>query len=200
VKQSKYWERLHKFGIEIPKTVSKALRLDASNGDTLWADAIRTEMQNVRPAFKVWEKPESKIPIGYQKIRCHMIFDVKMGENFRRKARFVAGGHTTETPASITYASVVSRDSVWIALLVAAHNNLDVVACDIQNAYLTADCHEKIYTFAGTEFGSEKGSIMIVKKALYGLKSSGAAFRALLSETLIGMGYCSTRSDPDVYI
>jgi hypothetical protein len=121
-------------------------------------------------------------------------------KTFAERPRFVAGGHTTETPASITYAAVVSRDSVRIALLVAAHNNLDVVACNIQNAYLTADCREKIYTFAGTEFGSEKGSIMIVKKALYGLKSSGAAFRALLSETLIGMGYCSTGADPDVYI
>jgi hypothetical protein len=174
--------------------------LDVKNGDTLWADAIRKEIANVRLAFEVWDKSEAEIPPGYQKIRCHMIFDVKMGENFRRKARFVAGGHTTETPASLTYASVVSRDSVRIALLVAALNDLNVVVCDIQNAYLTADCAEKIYTIAGTEFGSEKGSIFIVKKALYGLKSSGAAFRALLSRTLIGIGYAPTRADPDVYL
>jgi hypothetical protein len=37
-----------------------------------------------------------------------MIFDVKM-ENLRRKARFVAGGHTTDTPYAMTYASFVSR-------------------------------------------------------------------------------------------
>ena len=43
--------------------------------------------------------------IGFQEIKCHMIFDVKM--DFTRKARFVAGGHTTETPAGITYSSVV---------------------------------------------------------------------------------------------
>jgi hypothetical protein len=35
-----------------------------------------------------------------------MIFDVKM-EGFRRNARFVAGGNTTDTPHAITYASVV---------------------------------------------------------------------------------------------
>jgi hypothetical protein len=145
VRRSKYWTRTHKFGIDIPKSVD---------------DAIRTEMRNVRPAFEVWDKSESEIPVGYQRIWCHMIFDVKMGENFRRKALFVAGGHTTETPASITYASVVSCDSVQLALLIALLNNLQVVACDIQNAYLTADCHEKIYTIAGTEFGSEKGTIM----------------------------------------
>eukprot|EP00980_Cylindrotheca_fusiformis_P007911 scaffold1692_cov79-Cylindrotheca_fusiformis.AAC.2 len=58
--------------------------------------------------------------VGYQKIKCHMIFDVKLGENFRRKARLVAGGHVTEVPSSMTYSSVVSRDSVRIALTIAS--------------------------------------------------------------------------------
>jgi hypothetical protein len=35
-----------------------------------------------------------------------MIFDVKR-EDFRRKARFVAGGHITDTPLAMTYAIVV---------------------------------------------------------------------------------------------
>jgi hypothetical protein len=38
-----------------------------------------------------------------------MIFDVKM-EDFRHKARFVAGGHTADTQKAMTYASVVSRE------------------------------------------------------------------------------------------
>jgi hypothetical protein len=84
--------------------------------------------------------------------------------------------------------------------LFASLNQLQIAACDIQNAYLTADCQEKIYTIAGIEFGSEKGQVLLVKKALYGLKSSGVAFRALLSETLEGMGYAPTRADPDVYL
>jgi Reverse transcriptase (RNA-dependent DNA polymerase) len=109
-----------------------------------------------------------------------------MGENFRRKARFIAGGHSTEVPDSIiTYSLVVSRDSVRIALLIAGLNGLQVMACDIQNAYLTADCREKIWTVAGPEFGSEAGTIfLLVRKALYGLKSAGAAFRSLLAYTL----------------
>jgi hypothetical protein len=130
-----------------------------------------------------------------------LIFDVKMGENFRRKARFVAGGHTTEVPESlITYSSVVSRDSVRIALTIAGLNGLKVMSCDIQNAYLTADCREKIWTVAGPEFGSEAGTIFLVRKALYGLKSAGAAFRSLLADTLSDTGYKPTKADPDVWI
>ena len=70
----------------------------------------------------------------------------------------------------------------------------------IQNAYLTANCHEKIWTRARREFGSEAGTIFIVKKALYGLKSSGAAFLALLAKTLCYMGYVPTKADPDVWL
>ena len=61
-------------------------------------------------------------------------------------------------------------------------------------------CHEKIWTRTGPEFGSETGCIMIVVHALYGLKSNGAAFRALLSETLYDIGYLPTKADPDVWI
>ena len=82
-----------------------------------------------------------------------MIFDIKLGENFRRKARLVGGGHTTTAPSSITFSSVVSRESVRIALTIAELNELDILAYDIQNEYLTALCREKIWTFAGLEFG-----------------------------------------------
>ena len=145
--KSKYWLRTHKFGIWIPKSVEEAKCLDQENGDSQWWEAISNEMRNVRPALEVWEKNVEHIPPGYQQIKCHMIFDVKMRENFRCKARFVAGGHTTETPTSLTYSSVVSRDSVRIILLATALNGLQAMACDIQNAYLTANCHEKIWTY-----------------------------------------------------
>ena len=85
-------------------------------------------------------------------------------------------------------------------MLIAALNGLQVMACDIQNAYLTANCHEKIWTYAGPEFGSECGQPMIIKKELYGLKSSGMAFRAHLAETLRDIGFKPTKADPDVWI
>ena len=91
-----------------------------------------------------------------------MIFNVNFGENFRRKAILVAGGHMTDTTNTLTDPSVISRDSVHIALTIAALNELSVKACDIQNDYLAADCREKIWMHAGPEFGSKSGSIMIV--------------------------------------
>ena len=106
--KSKYWIRTHKFGIEIPKSVEDAKRIDQSNHNTNWWDAIFKEIKNVCIAFEKYDGKQSKIPPNYTKINCHLIFDVKIGENFCQKSKTVAGGHVTDVPSSITYSSVVS--------------------------------------------------------------------------------------------
>ena len=54
-----------------------------------------------------------------------------------------------------------------------------------------------MWIVAGTDFVSESGQCMLVNKALYGLKSSGAAFMAHLTETLGAMGYNPSYAYPD---
>jgi len=187
----------YKFGIKIPRTIEEALELDKINGNDLWFKAIMKEMTKVKIAFDI-KGHGDKPPPGYQFVKLHMIFDVKM--DFTRKARLVAGGHMTETPSSITYSSVVSRDSVRIMFLVAALNDLDIWMSDVGNAYLNAAPREKIYTTAGPEFGPEDaGKTIIIVRALYGLKSSGAAWRAHFAKTLEELGFKQCYSDQDVW-
>ena len=198
--KSKYWARTHKYGIRIPKSVKEAFDIDKQNGNSYWRDAINEEMEKIkRDAVKVHDG-DPKGLVGYQQISGHIIFDVKLGENFRRKARYVADGHKTEIPSSVTYSSVVSRESVRICLTIAALNGLDILTADIENAYLTAPCREKCWLRAGPEFGSDEGKVMIVKRALYGLKSSGAAFRSFLATRLDEIGFVPSEADPDVWL
>ena len=85
--KSKYWERTHKYGLRIPKNMAEAIEIDRENGNTLWQDAIALEMKNVRVAFEAYDgDPQKLIDDGYELIRGHLIFDIKLGENFRRKA------------------------------------------------------------------------------------------------------------------
>ena len=84
-----------------------------------------------------------------------MVFSIKM-EDFSRKAHLVAGGHMVEAPKSLSFASVVSRESVRIALTLAALNDVEVKTSDIQNAYLTAPCSEKVHTTLGIKFGGTR--------------------------------------------
>ena len=186
----------YKFGIKMPSTVEEALALDAENKNTLWYDAIQKEMGNVKVAFEVLAANTGQPPPGYKRIPCRMIFDIKM--DFTRKARLVAGGHLTDPPTSITYSSVVTRESVRIAFTIAALNGLDICAADVGNAYLNAKTTEKVYVITGPEFGDEAGRIALVVRALYGLKSSGAAWHAHFANTLTDLGFLPCRSDPDV--
>jgi hypothetical protein len=166
-------KRTHKFGIEVPRTVKEALELDKKNGDTFWADAIAKEMKDICIVFKSLLDRQSA-PIGYQKIPCHMIFDIKM-EDFLCKARLVVGGNRTKAQATITYASNVSHETVYIALFMAALNDLQVKIGDVLNGYITVPITKKVWTVLGPKFGSDAGKSAIIMCALYGLKSAGAA-------------------------
>ena len=71
----------------------------------------------------------------------------------------------------------------------------------MESAYLCADCLEKVWCVAGSEFGSDKGKVLLIVRALYGLNSSGVAWRAMLAKVLREeMHFVPTEADPDVYI
>ena len=142
--KKRYHKMTHRFGMKVPKPVEEALALDKKNGNDLWWKAIQKEMSAVKVAFKILDDDE-RPPIDSQYMKCHMVFSIKM-EDFSRKACLVSGGHMVEAPKSLTFASVVSRESVRIALTLAAQNDLEVKTSDIQNAYLTAQCSEKVHT------------------------------------------------------
>ena len=133
-----------KFGIEVPRGVSDAMKLDKLNNNTKWMDAIQKEKDQLfdYETFEVLEKGE-KAPQGYKRIPGFYVFDVK--HDLRRKARFVAGGHMTVAPKEETYSGVVDHESVRLTLFLSELNDLDVMAADIGNAYLYAKTREKVY-------------------------------------------------------
>ena len=140
----------------MPETVAREINIDEINGNTLWQDGIEKEMTSVCVAFKILNEGYQPPP-GYQYMQCHMIFKIKL-DGFRRKDRLVgAGCMVKDTPAVVTYAGVVSRETVRILLTIAALNDLEVKASDVMNAFLTAPCAEKIWTTLGPDFGDNAG-------------------------------------------
>ena len=178
-------------------SIEHAKQLDMNNGDRLWQDAIEKEMPNILVAFEILDH-DAPIPVGWIKSSGHLVFDVKM--DFTRKARWVKDGHKTKDPVESTFAGVVSRESVRIALTYAALNGIDVKVGDIQNAYLQAPSSEKHYIVCGVEFGLENvGKVALIRRALYGGKSSGADFWKHLRTCMIHLGFSSCKADPDVW-
>jgi hypothetical protein len=149
----------HKYGMEVPQNVDHAHEIDKKNGNTLWGDSLKKEMHNVGIAFEILQPPRL-VPPGWHKTSGHIIFDVKM--SLERKSRWVLDGHLTANATYSTYAGVVLRESVRIALTYVALNLVDVNAADIPNAYIQAPSSRKDYIICGPEFGLEH----VGKKAL----------------------------------
>ena len=180
-------------------SIKESLDSDKENNNNIWRDSICKDMKKINKAVEEYEGDPSDL-VGYQEINGHMIFDVKIGENFRHKPRFVADDHKTKTPTSVTYRTVVARDSVRIYMKISDLNYLEVPAENVDNAFLTAPFREKLWTQTGTEFGITEGKVLIIKQSLYGLKSSGDAFSAFLSEKLYDIGFKNRIAEPDVWI
>jgi hypothetical protein len=90
----------------------------------------------------------------------------------------------TSAPMIMTYASVVSCETICIALTIATLNDLEVKEADILNAYISAPIKEKVWCALGPEFVSNADKSAIIVRALYGLKSAGAAFHAHLTDCM----------------
>ena len=89
----------------------------------------------------------------------------------RREAHFVAGEHLTLDPGEDAYAGVIVPEAVRLGMFAAVHNNLQVVAAGIGNAYLQATTNEKLYTKQGEEYGAFGKKVLVFEKGLCGLRS-----------------------------
>ena len=188
----------HKYGFEVPRNLKHAYEIDAKNGNDFWRKAIEKEMHNVGIAFEILD-PDAHVPVGWNKVTGHLVFDIKM--DFTRKARWVLDGHLTVDPVCSTYAGVVSRESVRIALTYAALNDIDIVAADIRNAYLQAPSSQKDFIICGSEFGLENvGRKALIRRALYGGKAAGRDFRNHLRDCMKHLNFESCKADPDVWM
>ena len=130
---------------------------------------------------------------AYKKIRVHMVYAVK--HDGRHKSRLVAGGHLIETPIDSVYSSVVSLRGIRILTFLAELNDMEIWTTDIGDAHLESFTQEKVHIVAGPEFGEREGHVLVISKALYGLKSSGLRWHKRLSDVLREMGFFPSKAE-----
>ena len=190
---------VYKFGVQIPRSHEEAMLFDKQNGNDNWLQAEKRELAQINEykTFKDLGK-DGKPPKGYKKIRVHMVYDFK--HDGRYKARLVAGGHLTEVPIHSVYSSVVTLRGLRIAVFLGELNQLEVWGTDIGNAYLEAFMEELLYIIAGPEFGELEGHVLIILKALYGLRSSGLRWWERFSVVLQKMGFFPSKAEDDIWM
>jgi Reverse transcriptase (RNA-dependent DNA polymerase) len=157
------------------------MHLDQRNGNTLLGDAITLEITQIGDYNTFIDK-------GHH---------TKVG---RHKARLVADGHLTHIPIDSAYSGVVSLRGFRLVLLLVELNHLQIRATDIGNAYLEAYTSEKEYVIAGPEFKDHEGHILIISKALYGLRSSGARWHDRFADFVRELGFFPCKAEPDIWM
>ena len=189
------------YGFQVPNTYDEAIELDRKNGNTKWADATSLEMEQLdeyKTFIDMGSYSHSKIPKGFKRIKVHLVFAVK--HDGRHKSRLVSRGDLTDIPTARVYAGVVSLRGLRMCIFIAELNGMEAYATDIGNAYLEAITQEKVCILAGPEFGPKEGHLLIIHKALYGLRSSGKEFGDLLAACLKELGFTPSKAEPEIFM
>ena len=194
----------YKYGFLIPQNYEEAKRLDEKYGTTRWMDAVVIEMSSLHEYDTFIDKGHKdnidayKTLPDFKKIRVHLVFDVK--HDGRHKARMVADGHLTNIPLDSVYSGVVTLRGLRMLVFLAELNNLQTWATDIGNVYLKAVTSEKVYIIAGPEFKKLEGNVLVIYKALYGLRTSGLRWHERFADCLREMGFSPCKAEPDIWM
>ena len=190
----------YKYGFEVPKDWARAMELDKLNGNNKWAEAVKYELGCIN-SYNVFEnvgQNAPKITEGWKQIKVHFVFDVKHDGRFR--GRLVADGHLTNVPVESVYSGVVSLRGIRLLTFLSELNKIPMWATDISSAYLEAYTKEKIFIKAGPEFGEIAGDFLIIRRALYGLRTSGARWHEKFATCLAAEGFSPCKAEPDIWM
>ena len=183
----------YQHGFLVPKDYNDAIRLDKENSNTHWQDAMDLELTQIHE-YKVFmdtgkaqsHNGKAITPDGFQKIRVHFLN--------------VADGQLTKEPVEPIYSGVVSLRSLRMVVFLSQLNDLEIWGSDVGNAYLEAYTDEKLCIIAGPEFKELQGHLLIMIKALYGIRSGGARWHDRLFDILQGLKFKPSKADPDVWM
>ena len=113
---------------------------------------ITGEMQFTKKLMPLWHSNHTTTTqinwLVIKHIDCHCIFDIKWA-NLHNVAEVIVPKHHHQNRTL-----PLSVEILFAYATIAALNGMKVMTADIENAYLTAPCREKIWCKAGREFES----------------------------------------------
>ena len=118
------------------------------------------------------------------------------------KARLVAKGYSQRPGFDFTetFAPTVRYSAVRTILALAGLEDMEVHSLDISHAYLNGVLEEEVYMQLpeGFEDLGNPGDVLLLKKAIYGLRQAGRVWSKTLAVTLGKMDFTQIKSDPSV--
>ena len=193
---------------ETPKDMSAAMKLPQASQ---WLEAYlaeRAQLKNLQ-VYDVVELPEmDKHGKQPHVLKSKVVFKVKYlanGDLDKFKCRIVCTGYNMIFGEQYreTFAPVASIATVRIFLSWTTQHAMHARCIDISGAYCKAEMDDEYQIYMHPPKGCEEGTgpngrpnVWILRKYLYGLKSSGWAWHRKLYTYLIKIGFRACPQDP----
>lgn len=184
--------------INVPKFFHQ---VNKSNEKSKWYDAMKEEINCMKNknVFELVKRPRN-VPV----IPAMWVYRVKFkidGSVDKYKARLVALGNKQSPDNEFNYSPVINQLSLRTVLAYACKNKMHVHQLDVCSAYLNSDLDEPIYLEQPLGFQDDKKNhVWLLKKAIYGLRSSALKWYETITEILTEMKFKRTSADECVFV
>ena len=145
-------EPIYKYGLEVPRNMAHARKIDAANNNTHWQDASKLELKALidLDCFEFHENGyHEKLDGSWQRTTLHMVFDVK--KDLTRKARLVAGGHLVDIMNIQVFSSTVKSIIIQLLHVISHKDNL--------KQWVTLKCIKESHSFQVAFYTESNGIV-----------------------------------------
>lgn len=185
---------------QLPPPPTAYLDLEAHPLHEMFKEAERDHLESHNRMRSWSEGPSSPVKrAGHQILDCMWVYTYKLDQNHRLlkcKARLVVRGDQQKNITSQdTYAATLASRSFRTLAAIAAKSDLELKQYDVTNAFVHATIDREIYMRMPKGY-QKPGTILKVKKALYGLRISPLLWQKEFTTTLTHLGFSPVPHEP----
>lgn len=171
----------------------------------LFKKAMDSHMESHRQ-MRSWEQRHRSAADGQQTLDCMWVWVYKFNKHgvFQKaKARLVVrGDQQYGNILEDTYASTLAGRSFRTLIAVAARFDLEIIQYDVVNAFVHASLPYDVFMRLppGYRHGTNKDTVLLLKKALYGLRESPILWQKYLTKALNRHGFVPVPEEPCCFV
>lgn len=158
-----------------------------------WTEAIEKEL-DAHKKLQTWEA--STLPDGHKAIDTRWIFKKK--SDGTKKARLVAKGYQENNTYDV-YAPVARMSTVRLLISISLQENKPIRQMDIPTAFLNGNLEKEIFIKYPEGVKEEKGKVLKLRKALYGLKEAPRCWNERVHNFFIENNFEQSKHDVCLY-
>jgi transposase InsO family protein len=148
-----------------------------------------------------WYEVRKQKAVEKELLDCMWVYVYKFDKHGRLvkcKARLVIRGDQQAKSEEETYASTLAGRSFRTLMAIAARFDLELIQYDVVNAFVNAELTQEIYMRLPPGYRKE-GTVLRLRKALYGLRQAPILWKNHFSATLTAIGFCPVPHEPCCY-